>query len=239
MADDWEADDWERDDFKPVLPGTKAAAAAAAGEFETAGQAILAAAAEPDMSKFQDEEQQEEEQEQQDYHIKPQPRKKVEKKYANKGAEFDDTPLDDPIAERLRKQRLEEEADMRAGVFGAEGAASAAKLAAMIPKSVKDFEEYADLVFKNFFLPHTANKNYKVFIKTLLKASVDPLTSEEAKEIENAAGTIRADKVKAEKAAAAAKKGAKRNVNVGKGGGTAGLDDYIYDAADDDEFDFM
>lgn len=32
---------------------------------------------------------------------------------------------------------------------------------------------------------------------------------------------------------------AKRNVNVGKGGGTAGLDDYIYDAADDDEYDFM
>jgi hypothetical protein len=31
-------------------------------------------------------------------------------------------------------------------VFGAEGAASAAKLAAMIPKSVKDFEEYADLL---------------------------------------------------------------------------------------------
>jgi hypothetical protein len=42
-----------------------------------------------------------------------QPKKKVEKKYANKGAELDDTPLDDPIAERLRKQRLEEEADMR------------------------------------------------------------------------------------------------------------------------------
>jgi hypothetical protein len=33
-------------------------------------------------------------------------------------------------------------------VFGAEGAASAAKLAAMIPKSVKDFEEYADLLNK-------------------------------------------------------------------------------------------
>jgi hypothetical protein len=36
----------------------------------------------------------------------------------------------------------------RAGVFGAEGAASAAKLAAMIPKSLKDFEEYADLMYK-------------------------------------------------------------------------------------------
>lgn len=33
------------------------------------------------------------------------------------------------------------------------------------------------------------------------------MTSEDAKEVENAAGTIRADKVKAEKAAAAAKKG--------------------------------
>lgn len=71
MADDWEADDWEREDFKPVLPGAKAAAAVAAGEYETAGQAILAAVAEPDMSKFQDEEQQEEEEEQ-SYHIKPQ-----------------------------------------------------------------------------------------------------------------------------------------------------------------------
>ncbi len=74
MADDWEADDWERDDFKPVLPGAKAAATATSGEFETAGQAILAAAAEPDMSKFQDEEEQEEEEEQPSYHIKPQVR---------------------------------------------------------------------------------------------------------------------------------------------------------------------
>jgi hypothetical protein len=32
---------------------------------------------------------------------------------------------------------------------------------------------------------------------------------------------------------------AKKNVNVGKGGGTAGLDDYIYDDADEDGYDFM
>jgi hypothetical protein len=41
-----------------------------------------------------------------------QPKKKVEKKY-NKGEVIDDTPLDDPEAERLRKQRLEEESDFR------------------------------------------------------------------------------------------------------------------------------
>lgn len=76
MGDDWEADDWEREDFKPVLPGAKAAAAAAAGEFETAGQAILAAVAEPDMSKFQDEEEQQDDEEQPSYHIKPQVRRR-------------------------------------------------------------------------------------------------------------------------------------------------------------------
>lgn len=41
-----------------------------------------------------------------------QPKKKVEKKYT-KGEYVDDTPLDDPEAERLRKQRLEEESDFR------------------------------------------------------------------------------------------------------------------------------
>jgi hypothetical protein len=32
---------------------------------------------------------------------------------------------------------------------------------------------------------------------------------------------------------------AKKSVNVGKGGGTAGLDDYIYDDAGGDDYDFM
>ena len=33
--------------------------------------------------------------------------------------------------------------------------------------------------------------------------------------------------------------GKKKNVNVGSKGGTAGLDDYQYDAPADDDFDFM
>jgi hypothetical protein len=48
MADDWEADDWEAEDFKPKLPAT----AAAAPQFETAGEAILARATGPDEAKF-------------------------------------------------------------------------------------------------------------------------------------------------------------------------------------------
>lgn len=239
MADDWEQEDWEAEDFKPQLPSTGAGKAAGLDQYETAGQALLAKSAEPDMSKFEDEDQQESEEEK-SYHIKPQPKKKVEKKYS-KAEYVDDTPLDDPEAERLRRQRLEEESDLRAinEMFGGERASQIKQLDSMIPKTVKDFEEAAELVAKLFITQHKDNKNYKAFLKSLMKQATDPLSAEDAKEIENMAGTIRADKVKAEKAAAAAKKGTKKQVNVGKAGASAGLDDYIYDAPEEDEFDFM
>lgn len=54
-------------------------------------------------------------------------------------------------------------------------------------------------------LVHKESKNYKVLIKALLRGACEPLSTEDVKEVENSAGTIRADKVKAEKAAAAAK----------------------------------
>ena len=73
-----------------------------------------------------------------------------------------------------------------------------------------------------------------------MRAACEPLSADEAKEVETAAAAARADKVKAEKAAAAAKVGkGKKTVNVGKQGGSAGLDDYMFDEALDDEVDFM
>jgi hypothetical protein len=72
MADDWEQDDWEADNFKPALPASGAAGGGKEGtDFETVGQALLAKATEPDMSKFADEDQEEPE-EDKGYHIKPQ-----------------------------------------------------------------------------------------------------------------------------------------------------------------------
>jgi hypothetical protein len=48
MADDWEDNDWESDNFKPVIPAaTKPSGPTAA--------AIIAPAAELDLSKFQEE----------------------------------------------------------------------------------------------------------------------------------------------------------------------------------------
>eukprot|EP00877_Chromochloris_zofingiensis_P002961 jgi/Chrzof1/12666/Cz07g03020.t1 len=233
MADDWE--DWEREDFTPSLPAVKAAEPAAKSEYETVGQAVLAKATEPDASKFAGED--EEEEAAPSYSIPSQPKKKIEKKY-DRAEDVEEAPLDDPIAEKLRQQRLVEEADFRAAreLFGDTGTKS---LEAILPKSVKDFEEYAQLLAARYIQPHSSSKNYKAFLKHLLKLATDPLTSEDAKELEATAGTIRAEKVKAEKAAAAAKSKVKKTVNVGKGGASAGLDDYTYDEPLDDDYDFM
>lgn len=216
-----------------------------------------------------------------------QPRKPpAPKKYADKegmGAQDpnaeDDTPLDDPLAERLRRQRLVEESDLRAAreLFGTAGGSTGGKGGAdgsnnkdasglseqarlqarldglLLPKALKEFEEIGSLAAKRYVLPHAPQKHYKALIKALLRAVLEPLTAEEARDIETCAAAVRAEKVKADKAAAAARasKG-RRAVNAGAGGGaagsglgggagkSAGLDEYVFDdAGDGDDFDFM
>lgn len=59
--------------------------------------------------------------------------------------------------------------------------------------------------------------------------------------METCVSGVKADKVKAEKEAEKARSSkGKASINVGKGGGSAGLDDYIYDnIGGDDDYDFM
>lgn len=232
MADDWE--DWENDDYQPVVavkqPATK--------EFETAGQALLASAVEPDQAKFQAEDAELEEEEK---HVvqksQPKKEKKTDKyKESTKGAVVDDGPLDDPVAEKLRQQRLVEESDFSStrDLFGD---VPTKTLESLLPKSLKDFEEYAELLCQKYLLPHQQNKNYKALLKAVVKTALGPLTSQEVKDIETSAAGVRSDKFKAEQAA---KKGTKKaTLNVGRGGGSAGLDDLVYDEPLDDEYDFM
>jgi len=162
----------------------------------------------------------------------------------------DDTPLDDPLAERLRRQRLVEESDLAAAreLFGggkkssaADGGAGAgpadalaseqARMRARLeslapagaPKALRDFEEVASLAAKLYFLPHAGAKHYKALLKAFLRAACEPLGVEDAREVETCASAVRAEKAKAEKAAAAARaaKG-RRAVNAGAGGGAGG-----------------
>lgn len=232
MADDWE--DWENEEFVPKLP----AVAKPAVEFETKGKAVLASIGEPDMAKFQDEDKEEEPPAPSASAASTKPQGKKDKKEVKKQA-IDDIPLDDPVAEKARQQRLIEESDYKAtkDLFGDDEKS----LDGWLPKSVKDFEDYAKCLVDRYVISHRENKNFKAFLKAVIKLSCEPLTVQETKDIETAIAGLRTDKVKAEVAAASAKKaGPKKFLNVGKGGASAGLDDYIEGAAPvDDDYDFM
>lgn len=88
-------------------------------------------------------------------------------------------------------------------------------------------------------LPHKDSKNYKVLLKAIVRLACAPLNSDQAKEVEDVAGTARVEKQKAEKAKLLEKKPIKKSLGgVGKGG-AAGLDEMIYDDDYDDGEDFM
>lgn len=221
MADDWEAEDWDaKEDFKPVLPGANAVKPADA-----------------EASKFADEDADLVDEK---THVVPasQPKKKEEKKYMKATGPVD-MPLDDPAAEKLRRQRLEEQSDMAAAkdLFGEEHQVN---LDLYLPKTVKEFEDFAAALAGKYITSYKDSKHYKVFLKALFKNAVAPLTSVETKDVETSLAGLRVEKNKAEVAEAAAKKGVKKSLNLGKGSGSAGLDDYIYDdAGAGDDFDFM
>ncbi|PRW45133.1 Eukaryotic translation initiation factor 3 subunit J [Chlorella sorokiniana] len=234
MADSWE--DWENED-EVVIPGAPAAAAP-----------------EPAANKFAGEDEGEEEEPKWKANVPapqqvpakvPAPQQAKEKKGLSKYDESkgvrrttDDTPLDDPVAEKLRQQRLIEESDFEAAMdlFGGSGRS----LEGFIPKSAKDFDEFGRLVGGVHMLPHAKNAHYKAAIKSFLKTALSAMSAQEVKDVETCVAGIRSDRLKEEKAAQGGKKTAKKAaLNVGKGGASAGLDDYIYDDAGDGDDDFM
>lgn len=229
MAEDWE--DWENDDFTPQLPAATAQPVAADEEDVAA-------------AKFAGED---EEEEKPQYNVpKPQQAKPGKKKtYEDKDSapSIQDETLDDPIAEKLRRQRLVEEADLQHAkdLFGSARNSSAGGLDSFEPKSLKDHEELARMVAQQYLLPHSKNQHYKTLLKALLKQTCQPVSLQEVKDLETCIAGIKSDKLKEEKAAKDAKKvaGKKKNVNVGSKGGSAGLDDYKFDAPLDNADDFM
>lgn len=229
MAEDWE--DWENDDFTPQLPAVAAPQAAAAdGDIEA--------------SKFAGED---EEEDKPQYNVpKPQQSKPGKKKtYEDKDSttRIQDEALDDPMAEKLRQQRLVEEADLQSAkeLFGGGQGSPASALDSFEPKSLKDHEELARLIAQQYLLPHSKNQHYKTLLKALLKQACPPVGLPEVKDLETCLAGIKSEKLKEEKAAKANKTaaGKKKNVNVGSKGGAAGLDDYKFDEPLDDADDFM
>jgi translation initiation factor 3 subunit J len=230
-------EDWDAEDFTPVAPVVKA---------------------QPLKSNWDDEDVEEddvkESWEEEEEKPKPQPVEKPAPKPSAKSAVkkgkqpstsaevVEDDVLDDPTLEKLRQQRLVEEADFKstAELF-AKKDSSEKSLETFIPKSESDFAEYAELI-ANKIRPYEKSFHFMGLLKNVMRLSMTSLKGAEAKEISSSVTAIANEKIKADKEAAAGKKrgGAKKkqlHIEKGEEDFAAGPGASSYD--DPDEFDFM
>eukprot|EP01026_Neomeris_dumetosa_P013120 TRINITY_DN1456_c0_g1_i3.p1 TRINITY_DN1456_c0_g1~~TRINITY_DN1456_c0_g1_i3.p1 ORF type:complete len:252 (+),score=58.65 TRINITY_DN1456_c0_g1_i3:132-887(+) len=249
--DSWEdEDDWEAKVDDITLPQQSKSNTLEQNHFEEededkADEDGLDKFLAPDDSKFagEDEEEDAVADSWEDVTPKPQPKKEQTKKYdESKGQSKSqlDQPLDDPVLEKQRLQRLIEEQDFKAtqDLFGTQEVKEN-PLDKMIPKSEKDFEEYASRLAELYILPHQKHKLYKKLLKEIMKHALEPGTKDLAKEIEQSVSSIRNKKLKVENEEKQKQKSASKKVSlkVGAKGGDAGLEDYQYDdIIDDDDF---
>ncbi|XP_019457127.1 PREDICTED: eukaryotic translation initiation factor 3 subunit J-A-like isoform X1 [Lupinus angustifolius] len=164
------------------------------------------------------------------------PKKSSEKK-VKQVEPVKEEPLD-PVAEKLRQQRLVEEADYKSTkeLFG--GGSDEKNIDIFIPKSESDFLEYAELI-SNKLRPFEKSYHYMGLLKAVMRLSMTSLKGADAKDIASSVTAIANEKIKAEKEANAGKKktgGKKKQLTVDKPD-----EDFVpadrYDALDD--FDFM
>ncbi|XP_054814035.1 LOW QUALITY PROTEIN: uncharacterized protein LOC129314576 [Prosopis cineraria] len=122
------------------------------------------------------------------------------------------------LAEKLRQQRLVEEADYRTTkeLFG--GRSDEKNLDNFIPKSESDFLEYAELISQKI-RPFEKSYHYMNLLKSVMRLSVASLKGSDAKEIASSVTAIANEKLKAEKEANASKKktgGKKKQLHLDK-----------------------
>ncbi|XP_022760623.1 eukaryotic translation initiation factor 3 subunit J-like [Durio zibethinus] len=171
------------------------------------------------------------------------PEEKAPKKAASKATEkkaktievAKEEPLD-PVAEKLHRQRLVEEADYRSTteLFAKKG--DDKTLDNFIPKSESDFAEYAELI-SHKLRPYEKSYHYITLLKDVMRLSMTSLKAADAKDIASSITAIANEKLKAEKEATSKKKtgGKKKQLHVDKPD-----DDMVVNAYDDlNEYDFM
>ncbi|KAI4352022.1 hypothetical protein L6164_006312 [Bauhinia variegata] len=145
-------------------------------------------------------------------------------------------PLD-PLAEKLRQQRLVEEADYKATKELFSGRGDEKNLDNFIPTSESDFMEYAELVAHKL-RPFEKSYHYMSLLKAVMRISMTNLKGADAKDIASSITAIANEKIKAEKEANAGKKktgGKKKQLHLDKP--DEDLAAQTYDALDD--YDFM
>jgi translation initiation factor 3 subunit J len=216
-------DDWESEDFVPLPP--------VLGREEPKGQWDDEDLPEEGVKQnWEDEE-------------KPKPaaapKPKAEKK-KEKVKPAHDEPLAVPLAEKLRQQRLVEEADYQhtTELFGGQKSSGGRTLEDFIPKSEDDFLEYAELLSQKI-RPFEKSFHYMTLLRALMRHSVVSLKASDAKEVASSMTVIANEKLKAEKDAAAGKKktGPKKKQLLVDKPDDDGYSPGTYDGVDD--YDFM
>ncbi|BBN15268.1 translation initiation factor 3 subunit J [Marchantia polymorpha subsp. ruderalis] len=172
------------------------------------------------------------------YVVVTKPKKKEEKKGKKVAVSLDEGKLTDPLAEKLRQQRLVEEADYQSTteLFGRQKNPDQT-LENFIPKSEEDFQDYAELI-ANKLRPFEKSFHYMTLLKAVMKHAVTSLNAADAKVLASSLTVTANEKLKAEKDASGKKKtGAKKKqLHVDKaeddGFATGNYDDV-------DDYDFM
>eukprot|EP00252_Welwitschia_mirabilis_P025647 TRINITY_DN810_c0_g3_i1.p1 TRINITY_DN810_c0_g3~~TRINITY_DN810_c0_g3_i1.p1 ORF type:complete len:243 (+),score=78.24 TRINITY_DN810_c0_g3_i1:440-1168(+) len=122
----------------------------------------------------------------------------------------------DPLAEKLRQQRLVEEADYQSttDLFGKPSGQKS--LDNFIPKSEADFLEYAELIAQHM-RPFEKSFHYITLLKAVIRHGMACLKAADAKDVSSTATVIANEKIKSEKESAAGKKKAgskKKQIHV-------------------------
>jgi len=142
----------------------------------------------------------------------------------------------DPVAEKLRQQRLVEEADYKSTQELFSKRDDDKTLDNFIPKSESDFLEYAELISQKL-RTHEKSYHYIGLLKAVMRLSMTTLKAADAKDVASSVNAIANEKLKAEKEANAGKKKTgpkKRQILVDKpdddlaAGGYDALDDYEF-----------
>lgn len=221
-------DDWDAEDFVPPAP------ILAKEQPKNLWDDEDAAAEDEDVKESWEEEE----------NVKPvtapaTQKPKVEKRKVAETKQKESTPEEDAakeLEEKLRQQRLVEEADYQSTteVFGKRTGDHA--LDNFIPKSERDFLEYAELLAHEL-VPFEKSFHYLNFLKAVTRHAMTSLTAADAKEIASILSVLANEKLKAEKEAAGKKKTGtkKKQLHVDKPD-----EDSVYNAYDDaNDYDFI
>ncbi|XP_023551688.1 eukaryotic translation initiation factor 3 subunit J-like [Cucurbita pepo subsp. pepo] len=159
--------------------------------------------------------------------------KTIEKK--GKTAEVEPEQPLDPLAEKLRQQRLVEEADYKSTTDLFKKSGDEKTLDNFIPKSDSDFLEYAELI-SHKLRPYEKSFHYINLLKDVIRLSMTSLKAADAKEVASSVTALANEKLKAEKDTSKKKTAVKKKqLHVEKA-----VDDMIVNSFDDiDEYDFM